>query len=321
MCKHGAPNPARTPPPVRHTVWHEAIPMVSGAGAGMVCAVLCAPLDVAKIRMQVQDAVQSELPKKYRGITPTLVTIWKDEGIRGLYRGLTPAVVSVPVFWGIYFYAYERLKEASRRITGEDHHVLPAIAAGALTDIVTNPLWVVRTRMQTQILHMTNGTGGGAPRGMLETFRQLYFEEGLAVFYRGLTASFLGLTHVAIQFPIYERLKKAARKRRGGDRESAGELMFASASSKIVASIFTYPHEVLRARMQDERAVAHGSKKTLIGTVRTILRLEGSQALYRGFSLNLVRVVPSCMATFVTYEFLRVKLLELELSPRQGTPA
>ena len=50
-----------------------------------------------------------------------------------------------------------------------------------------------------QILHMTNGTGGGAPRGMLETFRQLYFEEGLAVFYRGLTASFLGLTHVAIQ--------------------------------------------------------------------------------------------------------------------------
>lgn len=80
-----------------------------------------------------------------------MLTIWREEGIRGCYRGLTPAIVSVPVFWGIYFYAYERLKEVARRVSGEDHHLLPAIAAGALTDTVTNPLWVVRTRMQTQV--------------------------------------------------------------------------------------------------------------------------------------------------------------------------
>lgn len=35
--------------------------------------------------------------------------------------------------------------------------------------------------------------------GMVVTFRQLYLDEGWRVFYRGITASFLGLTHVAIQ--------------------------------------------------------------------------------------------------------------------------
>lgn len=54
MPKHGSPNVANASIPKRHTAWHEAIPILSGAGAGVVCAVLCAPLDVAKIRMQVQ---------------------------------------------------------------------------------------------------------------------------------------------------------------------------------------------------------------------------------------------------------------------------
>lgn len=30
------------------------VPLLSGAGAGAICSVLCAPLDVAKVRMQVK---------------------------------------------------------------------------------------------------------------------------------------------------------------------------------------------------------------------------------------------------------------------------
>jgi solute carrier family 25 (mitochondrial folate transporter), member 32 len=46
---------------------------------------------------------------------------------------------------------YERAKAAFLVGTGAEQHVLSAITAGAITDVVTNPFWVVRTRMQTQV--------------------------------------------------------------------------------------------------------------------------------------------------------------------------
>lgn len=87
--------------------------MVSGAGAGFITTCLCAPLDVAKVRTQVQGSV-GEI--KYFGVTQTLKTIFREEGVKGLYRGLGPALCTVPVFWGIYWTTYERLKEHFKEV-------------------------------------------------------------------------------------------------------------------------------------------------------------------------------------------------------------
>ena len=65
--------------------------LISGYGAGVICTCLCAPLDVVKIRLQVQGSLGIS---KYHGLMPTLRTIYQEEGIRGCYRGLSP--VSVP---------------------------------------------------------------------------------------------------------------------------------------------------------------------------------------------------------------------------------
>ena len=80
-----------------------------------------------------------------------------------------------------------------------------------VADTVTNPLWVVRTRMQTETLHWLSVSESNVkPMTMLQTTVGLYEKHGVTVFWRGLTASFLGLSHVAIQFPVYERLKVEA---------------------------------------------------------------------------------------------------------------
>lgn len=118
--------------------------------------------------------------------------------------GIFPTLLTVPLFWSIYWSTYTQFKQTFQEQLPNSppfvHHILSAISAGAIGDIVTNPLWVARTRMQTYIFH-----GSGHPVTNITTFgmiRSIYKNEGLGAFYRGLGASFLGLSHVAVQFPI-----------------------------------------------------------------------------------------------------------------------
>jgi len=80
----------------------------------------------------------------------------------------------------------------------------------------------------------------------------IYRSEGLAAFYSGLAPSLMGVFHVAVQFPLYERLK-AWQIEKSSEPLSASQLLLCSAVSKAVASVTTYPHEVIRTRMQVQR--------------------------------------------------------------------
>jgi solute carrier family 25 folate transporter 32 len=91
----------------------------------------------------------------------------------------------------------------------------------------------------------------------------MYVHEGVASFYSGLTPALLGLTHVAVQFPLYEYLKfqftglEMGQEQRPDDRGGSQWLGMCVATmlSKVCASIATYPHEVIRTRLQTQKQV------------------------------------------------------------------
>lgn len=105
-------------------------------------------------------------------------------------------------------------------------------------------------------------------RGTLDAARHMYRSEGLRVFYSGLTPALIGLSHVAIQFPLYEFFKMEFTGCGIGETPAASPsgrthsfmlgntlgVPLATFLSKLCASTATYPHEVLRTRLQTQRA-------------------------------------------------------------------
>ena len=177
-------------------------------------------------------------------------------------------------------------------------HISSAIVAGALGDFITNPFWVVRTRIQTHILHSSEQYG---PKlSTLNMFRHIYTSEGIRAFYKGLGASFLGLSHVAIQFPLYEYLKAESILYRKAETATVFDITATSAAAKFVASMITYPHEVLRSRLQDGRKKSRGLFKELVAIVKE----EGTLSLWSGYRMNLLRIFPATISTFVAYELI-----------------
>ena len=75
----------------------------------------------------------------------------------------------------------------------------------------------------------------------------------------------------------------------------------------MVSSGIAYPHEVLRSRQQDSRS-QDGRSSRLRDVIKEAVKREGPQALYSGFTTNLMRILPHYAIVFVLYEHLSYKL-------------
>lgn len=298
---------AAEPRAARFGLHPTVVSAISGAGAGALTTTVCSPLDVVKTRMQVQDTILKPHQRAPSGIVPALASILREEGPRGWFRGYQSAMLTVPFFWAVYFPCYAAAKRVLLPRCKEQHkplvHMVSAVCGGFVTDVATNPLWVTRTRLVSQHLHVKYRGEKAQYTGTFQTMRLVVQQEGVRGLYKGLTASFLGLSHVAVQFPLYEALKDLFNNRtNGGDNGGSSSgmgVLLASTCSKLVASTLTYPHEVLRAQLQDQRAKSGGASSTIVGALKQILLSEGLVGMYRG----LVRQygTPSCCYYIIHY--------------------
>lgn len=139
---------------------------------------------------------------------------------------------------------------------------------------------------------------------------QITRNEGILALTNGISASLIGLLHPLVFFPMYEKLKIYFRESNPDlytskdDKLANKHILMASIVSKVSASIVSYPHEVLRSRLQYEHSTHGHAENNAFHLIRRIIRTEGYRALYSGFITNLFRIVPNYAVIFMIYENL-----------------
>lgn len=314
----------------------------------MTAAALTSPLDVLKTRLQ-SDFYQAQLralhakhplPQKttllsiprsaFFHIAETvqiLRSIHQHEGFRALFRGLGANLVGVVPARSINFYVYgngKRILNNYLNPEGKENvwtvHLLAAATAGIATGTATNPIWLVKTRLQ---LDKNNASHDPLSRRQYrnswDCVKQTVRHEGIRGLYRGLSASYLGVTESTLQWVLYERMKLSLARREAkrlatpgyqptwvdNTEEWAGKFS-AAAGAKGIAAVVTYPHEVVRTRLrQAPTTVAENGKATLkytglVQCFKLVAKEEGMAGLYGGMTPHLLRAVPSAAIMFGT---------------------
>ena len=324
-----------------------SVPLVAGLLGGSASTAILYPLDLVKVRLQVNET--SAFAKK-RTILGTMRYVVKYEGVVGIYQGLAPALIGSAVSWGGFFYTYEACKnmmmtrkrklqdvQPTEKITlAATENFTAACLSGAIMVATTNPLWLIKTRMQLQMKKAQEeqalklGREHVKPpyRNMADAARTIVREEGILALYKGAIPALMLVSHGGVQFVSYEYLKKNfgayTKATRSNNKDESGvwerlqdSLGYLSmgAVSKIIASTITYPIQVIKSRLQQRNQTAEISAtgeveivtreyKGVIDCAGRIWKREGIVGFFKGSIPNAIRVAPSAAITFVVYEFV-----------------
>ena len=249
----------------------------------MTAASITMPLDVLKTRLQ-SDFYQAQLrsSRAAKGISPhahlsplrsgllhfretfqILFSVHRVEGWRALFKGLGPSLVGVVPASAIKFYTYGNGKRiiANNFNGGEESawvHLCAAACAGITVSTATNPIWLIKTRLQLDksVAERTGGLGTRQYKNSWDCVKQVVQKEGIKGLYRGMSASYLGVTESTLQWVLYEQMKLYLKNREADIINTGRERTYwdntvawtgnvgAAGSAKLVAALITYPHEV-----------------------------------------------------------------------------
>ena len=289
--------------------------LFSGGVAGTIASCITNPLEVIKTQLQSSSAAVGELSQAAGHPVEIAKTILERDGILGFWKGMRPTLVGIIPSRSVYFYSYEQTKRFLGSHGVHEGGVPNALASGLMAGIagntLTNPIWVVKTRLQ---LLADSTAGQRVYTGYRDAVRSIFKEEGIGGFYKGISASYWGCLEGATQFMIYEQIKTKLLTQVNTHREELGlhptdklpklQYFLSAALAKGTASIITYPHEVARTRLREQARNGVFKYKGMWQTIGLVAKEEGRQGLYSGMGVHLMKVVPNTAIMFLTYEIV-----------------
>jgi len=259
---------------------------LAGAGGGLVSMTLTYPLITLSTRAQVESS------RTHTSALAAARAIIAREGIPGLYAGLNSALFGISITNFVYYYWYEWTRafferaalsagRASKKLTTVESMLAGAVA-GAATVLITNPIWVVNTRMTTRKDADADELPGGAQKrrkapSTVETLIGLIKAEGVGSLFAGVLPALVLVVNPILQYTIFEQLKNTVEKTR---RITPRDAFFLGAIGKLFATGITYPYLTVKSR-----AHVATKDKPVEGIWRSLSKIvkeEGWVGLYSG---------------------------------------
>jgi len=298
----------------------------AGGAAGVVSLAATFPMLTLATRRQVRmakgggvDGVdRDDMDDKADGMKSTGDTsIWARIGY--LYTGLGMASVGQVVSFGVYYLASAVVRgwvmgrEAARPgmglgAVGPVRALGIAAAAGCVNVVVTNPIWVVVTRMQVDAGRQEGEARGGA----VVAVRRIISENGVVGLWRGIGPSLAMVSNPALQMLAQEGVLGLLWRASGGDarrdRSSRWNVFLAGAVGKLFSTLATYPFLVAKSVQQA------GSGRETRSSLRILMDLierRGFIGLYDGLGLKVVQSVLASAILVTTQREFSLSLARL----------
>ncbi|RZC75447.1 hypothetical protein C5167_050928 [Papaver somniferum] len=288
------------------------IDAAAGAISGGISRTVTSPLDVIKIRFQVQLEPTSswELLRKgvhesskYTGMMQATKAILREEGLPGFWRGNVPGLLMVMPYTSIQFTVLHKIKTflSGSSKAGDHVHLSPHLSyvsgalAGCAATVGSYPFDLLRTILASQ----------GEPKvytTMRYAFVDIVRSRGFRGLYAGLTpASVEIIPYAGVQFGTYDTFKRWTMQYK---LSSVVEQAMMARSRAVC-----HPLDVVKKRFQDFIGTKYGARveqhayNGMCNALRCILVTEGWAGLYKGIITSVIKAAPAGAVTFAACEY------------------
>ncbi|KAF1730853.1 Calcium-binding mitochondrial carrier protein Aralar1 [Beauveria bassiana] len=288
---------------ILHSIAQSAYNFGLGSLAGAFGAFMVYPIDLVKTRLQNQRGAQPG-QRLYKNSIDCFQKVVKNEGFRGLYSGVLPQLVGVAPEKAIKLTVNDLVRGHFTNKKGEINlwaEIFAGASAGGCQVVFTNPLEIVKIRLQVQG-EVAKTVDGAPKRSAMWIVRNL----GLVGLYKGASACLLrDVPFSAIYFPTYSHLKKDFFGESPTHKLSILQLLTAGAIAGMPAAYLTTPCDVIKTRLQVEARKGEAQYTGLRHAAKTIWQEEGFRAFFKGGPARIFRSSPQFGFTLAAYEFLQ----------------
>jgi solute carrier family 25 thiamine pyrophosphate transporter 19 len=274
--------------------------IMAGSISGLIVRFVVAPLDIVKIRLQLHSDAE-----KYKSVSSTIRSIWKNEGIKAFWKGNLPAELLYVVYGGIQFTAFTTISNFTDKMEQNLNldlnkfktfkNIFIGALAGCTATCASYPLDLLRTRLAS------NDSKGF--KSMINVIKSIYLKNGITGFFTG---SLVGVNYVALSTGLsfgsysyiidcyenqYLNFLNPIINSTGGITSTAG------ISAGIISKTLVYPLDLIKRRLQ--MGWGYNWKTTL----KSIIKNDGLTGLYRGLIPAVLKSAPATGVSLICYEF------------------
>lgn len=282
--------------------WKAVKPFLTGSMSGMVATTCIQPIDMIKVRIQVNaGSGGSTNPIAIAG------TMIKEEGFSSLYNGLSAGLTRQVVYTGarlgLYDYFTTMAKSPGEESISFAKTSLCALAAGGLGAVAGNPADLSLIRMQTDSMLPAEQRVNFKHVG--HAFTDIIAKEGFVGMFAGVAptagrAMCLNLGMLAGNSKAKDLLVSM-----GCEKGSATTVNGAAALAGFLGAALSLPADFVKTQMQKQKPDPTTGKlqySSAVDCVKQTFAAGGPMKFYAGFPTYYVRIAPHAMITLIAQD-------------------